>query len=155
MNTGTLTDYPITHPETAWIALSVPLWLAMGTILLFALLLRGKLQTSLRVFLEQRAARGRSGVIEAALLWTPPIMSERRLLTCCLLAVLAVLVVMSRAIPLFVALLLSGPAAALLIWLLLWMQEQRYVAALDRALPAAVGRLGAQLRSGLMPTMTA
>ena len=148
MNTTALTDSPFTHPESAWIATAVPLWLAMGTILLFALLLRGKLRASLRLFLHQRAARGRSSVIEAALLWTPPIISEQRLLAVCLAAVLTVLVVLSKVTPLFVALLLSGPATALLIWLVLWMQEQRYVAALDRALPAAVGRLGAQLRSG-------
>ena len=148
MNTTTLTDSPFTHPETAWIATAVPLWLAMGTILLFALLLRGKLRVSLRLFLERRAARGCSSVIEAALIWTPPIISEQRLLMFCLVAVLTVLVILSKVTPLFVALLLSGPATALLIWLLLWMQEQRYVAALDRALPAAVGRLGAQLRSG-------
>ena len=148
MNTTTLTDAAITHPETAWIANAVPLWLAIGAIVLCALLLRGKLRASLRLLLHRRAARGRSSVSEAALLWTPPIVSEQRLLVACLAAALTVLVILSRVTPLFVALLLSGPAAALLIWLLLWMQEQRYVAALDRALPAAVGRLGAQLRSG-------
>ena len=145
---NTVAEYPVTHPETAWIALAVPLWLAMGTILLFTLLLRGKLRASLRIFLEQRAAKGRNTLIEASLLWTPPIMSEQRLLMFCLIAVLIVLVILSKLIPLFIALLLAGPATALLTWLLLWMQEQRYVTALDRALPAAVGRLGAQLRSG-------
>lgn len=141
-------EYTVTHPETAWIALAVPLWLTMGTILLFALLLRGKLRASVRIFLEQRAAKGRNTLIEAALLWTPPIVSEQRLLAFCLIAILIVLVVLSKVILWFVALLLAGPATALLTWLLLWMQEQRYVSALDRALPAAVGRLGAQLRSG-------
>src|SRR5262249_6510646 len=86
--------------------------------------------------------------VQIALLWTPPITTEGRLLAFCLIAVLIVLVVLSKLVPLFVALVLAGPATALLIWLLLWMQEQKYVGALDRALPAAIGRLGAQLRSG-------
>ena len=71
-----------------------------------------------------------------------------QLLAACLIAVLALLIILSTIVPLFVAVVLSGPATALLIWLLLWIQEQRYITALDRALPAAVGRLGAQLRSG-------
>src|SRR5262245_5899378 len=82
------------------------------------------------------------------LLWTPPITTEGRLLAFCLVSVLVVLVVLSKIVPLFVAMILAGPATALLMWLLLWIQEQKYVGALDRALPAAVGRLGAQLRSG-------
>lgn len=88
------------------------------------------------------------GSVESALIWTPPIASEGRLLRICLLAALTLLLILSLLAPVFVALLLSGPATALVIWLLLWAEEQRYVAALDRALPAAVGRLAAQLRSG-------
>jgi Flp pilus assembly protein TadB len=148
MNATSLTDTPITHPETAWIATAVPLWLAMGTILLFTLLLRGKLRAALHAYLGQRAARSYAGSVDPQLLWTPPITSAGKLLAFCLVSVLVVLVILSKLVPLFIALILSGPATALLTWLLLWMQEQKYVAALDRALPAAVGRLGAQLRSG-------
>jgi Flp pilus assembly protein TadB len=153
-----LADSPITHPETAWIANSVPLLLTVATILLFTLLLRGKLRAALHTYLVQRAARGRAGSetpVQTPLLWTPPITTEGRLLAFCLVAVLSVLVALSKLVPLFVALVLAGPATALLIWLLLWMQEQRYVSALDRALPAAVGRLGAQLRagSGIQPAL--
>ena len=146
-----MTRILITHPETAWIASAVPLLLAVATILLFTLLLRGKLRAALHTYLAQRAAKGVGGaaaVVQAALLWTPPITTEGRLLAFCLTAILSVLIVLHQIVPIFLALILAGPATALLIWLLLWMQEQRYVAALDRALPAAVGRLGAQLRSG-------
>jgi Flp pilus assembly protein TadB len=139
---------PITHPETAWIEGAVPLMITIAAILLLALLLRGKLHTALHQYLVKRAANGRTSPVETALLWTPPIASEGRLLAFCLLAVLVILIVLSQIAPLFVALLLSGPATALLLWLLLWAHEQRYVGHLDRALPAAVGRLGAQLRSG-------
>ena len=55
MNTSTLTT-TLTHPETAWLALSVPLWLTMAAILLFSLLLRGKLRVLLHSYLERRAA---------------------------------------------------------------------------------------------------
>jgi Flp pilus assembly protein TadB len=144
----TLSDSPITHSETAWIANAVPLLLTVATILLFTLLLRGKLRAALHTYLEQRAAKGRTSLVETALLWTPPITTEGRLLAFCLVAVIIVLGVLSKIVPLFLALVLAGPATALLTWLLLWMQEQKYISQLDRALPAAVGRLGAQLRSG-------
>ncbi len=148
MNVTSLTDNPITHPESAWIANAVPLWLAVGTILLSTLLLRGKLRAALLAYLARRAAGSYTSPIDPQLLFTPPITSESKLLACCLIAVLVLLVVLSKIMALFIALLLAGPATALLTWLLLWMQEQQYVAKLDRALPAAVGRLGAQLRSG-------
>jgi hypothetical protein len=138
----------VTHPETAWLVSAVPLWLAVGTILLFTLLLRGRLRAALHAYLAQRASTERASHVDPQLLWTPPIASAGRLLAFCLLAVLLVLVGLSTVMPLFVGLILAGPATALLTWLLLWVQEQRYVSALDRALPAAVGRLGAQLRSG-------
>ncbi len=148
MHGSSFSNPVITHPETAWIALAVPLWMAMGTILLFTLLLRGKLRAAVQSYLTQRAARDRASGVDPQLLFTPPITSAGHLLAACLIAVLALLIILSKIVPLFVAVVLSGPATALLIWLLLWMQEQRYVTALDRALPAAVGRLGAQLRSG-------
>jgi Flp pilus assembly protein TadB len=143
-----LAESPITHPETAWIANAVPLLLTVATILLFTLLLRGKLRAALHTFLVQRAAKGRTSSVETALLWTPPITTEGRLLAFCLVSVIIALVALSKIVPLFLALVLAGPATALLTWLLLWMQEQSYISQLDRALPAAVGRLGAQLRSG-------
>jgi len=155
MHGSTLTDNPITHPETAWIATAVPLWFTVATMLLVTLLLRGRLRAALHTYLEQRAARGRMSPVETPLLWIPPITGESTLLACCLSAALAVLVVLSKIVPLFIAMILAGPATALLTWLLLWMQEQKYVNALDRALPAAIGRLGAQLRagSGIQPAL--
>ena len=47
MNPASLPHPSITHPETAWLALSVPLWITIATILLFSLLLRGKLRAAL------------------------------------------------------------------------------------------------------------
>jgi len=148
MHTPSLTTPAITHPETAWLVLAVPLWMTVAAILLFSLLLRGKLRAALHIYLEQRAAKGRSDSVPSALLWTPPIATERQLLIFCLIAVLTVLLVLNALVPLFIALVLAGPATAFLLWLLLWIREQQYRAALDRALPAAVGRLGTQLRSG-------
>jgi len=155
MNVISLTNSPITHAESAWIANAVPLCLVVGTILLFAVLLRGRLRAALSAFLAQRAARARTEIIEPVLFWTPPIASAGTLLAFCLLAVLIILVILNTIVPLFIGLILAGPATALLLWLLLWVQEQRYVSALDRALPAAVGRLGAQLRggSGIQPAL--
>ena len=147
MNTSTLTT-TLTHPETAWLALSVPLWLTMAAILLFSLLLRGKLRVLLHSYLERRAEKAGNHTLPIALLWTPPIGSESQLLAFCLVAVLAVLIVLANTVPIFISLILAGPATALLLWLQLWIKEQQYKSALDHALPAAVGRLGAQLSSG-------
>lgn len=138
----------VTHPETAWLVDSVPLWAAMATILLFTLLLRGRLRTALHTMLTRRAAQRQTGPVEVTLFWSPPIVTEQQLLLLCLAAVLIVLLLLSRIAPLFIALLLSGPAVAGITWLLLWMREQKYIDKLDRALPATVGRLVAQLKSG-------
>ena len=86
--------------------------------------------------------------VEVTLFWSPPIVTEQQLLLLCLAAVLMVLLLLSRIAPLFIALLLSGPAVAGITWVLLWMREQKYIDKLDRALPATVGRLVAQLKSG-------
>jgi len=144
----TMLDNPLTHPETAWIALAVPLCLTVAAVLGMSLLLRGKLRLALHMTLQRRAAKHRADTVDPALLWTPPIATESQLVTICLMGVLLVLVVLSRWLPLFVAIVLAGPMTALLIWGLLWWKEQQYRARLDRGLAAAVGRLGAQLRSG-------
>jgi hypothetical protein len=47
--------------------------------------------------------------IETALLWTPPIVSETQLLTICLSCALIVLIVLLKAMPMFLALLAAAP----------------------------------------------
>lgn len=138
----------LTHAETAWIAQAVPLFLTVGTILLFSLLLRGRLRAALAAMLLNRAAGQQRAVIDPALIWVAPIASETTLLGICLVSVSALIVLLSSLAPLFVAIVLAGPLTALLVWVCLWALEQRYTAALDQVLPAAVGRLQAQLRGG-------
>src|SRR5262245_17430340 len=141
-------DTPLTHPETAWIALAVPLMLTIAAILGIALLLRGKMRAALRAYLEQRAAKQRTDSVDTALVWTPPIATESQLLTICIIAALMMVVVLSRLAPLFVAVVLIGPVTTLLIWLLLFWKEQQYRTKLNHGLAPAVGRLAAQLRAG-------
>ncbi|NTV65316.1 MAG: hypothetical protein HGA65_17540, partial [Oscillochloris sp.] len=50
--------------------------------------------------------------------------------------------------PIFLALVLSAPLSASLIWALLAIAEARHVAQIDRDLTATVGRLSALLKSG-------
>lgn len=138
----------VTHAETAWLVTAAPLFLTVGVILLFALLLRGRLRAALAALLMRRAAGRQRTAIDQALIWAPQIAGETQLLGVCLLATCAIILGLSRLAPLFVAVVLAGPAAALLIWMALWALERRYVARLDSALPAAVGRLEAQLRGG-------
>ena len=80
-----MTPAQITHPESAWIADAAPLALAVAAVLLLSLLLRGRLRAALLDLLQRRAARSLAAPIEPALIWTPPIGSEARLLTGCLL----------------------------------------------------------------------
>ncbi len=139
---------PVTHPETAWLADLVPLAATIAAILAFTLIFRSRLGMALDAYLARRFSHAGSEQIDPALRWHPPIVTAPRMLTLCLVAMLAILVILSLIGPLLAAIVLAGPLTALLVWLLLWIEERRYVAGLDAALPAAVGRLEAQLRSG-------
>lgn len=137
-----------THPETSWLVDLAPLAATVAAILAFTLLFRSRLGVALDLYLLRRFSRPGAAAIDPALRWHPPIVAPARLLMICVVAMLAILIGLSRIGTLMVAIVLAGPATALLIWLLLWFEEQRYNARLDAALPAAVGRLEAQLRAG-------
>lgn len=138
----------LTHHDTAWLATAVPLFMTVGIILLFSVLWQGRLRTMITAVLVQRAAGKQRGAVDPALVWAPPIASETRLLAICVITLTAMVVGLSTMAPLFVAVILAGPVAAIAIWALLWLLEQQYRSKLDSALPAAVGRLEAQLRGG-------
>ncbi|MFQ3630800.1 type II secretion system F family protein [Roseiflexus sp.] len=137
-----------THPETVWLAEATPLAATIAAILVVTLLMRSRLGAALDTYLAQRFTRPGADLLDPALRWHPPVISASYLLAICVIAALVILIVMSRVGPLLVAIVLAGPATALLIWVLLWVEEQRYAVRLDEALPASVGRLEAQLRSG-------
>ncbi len=137
----------LTHSESAWLALSAPLWLTVATILGLTLVLRGRLILAARMLLARWFAR-EAPAVDPALHWLPPIATPARLLAISLLAALLVLAIISRMAPIFLAVILSGPATASLIWILLLAFERAYCDQLDRSLPAAVGRLATLLRSG-------
>ncbi len=138
----------VTHPETAWLVSAVPVWFTIAVVLLLTLLLRGRLLHLLQELLARYAARGHTESVAAALLFVPPIVTSAQLLTSCLVAALGALLVLSLLGPLFWAVVLAGPATALLLSFLLWTQETRYRTQLDAALPAAVNRVAAQLAAG-------
>jgi hypothetical protein len=138
----------VTHPETAWLIDLVPVAATVGLIFLCTLLLGGRLRAALDVYLLRRFGGASSATIESALLYRPPIITAGQLLAICLGVMVAVVLALSHLTPLFAATVLSGPLTALLIWGLLSLKEQAYISALDGALPAAVGRLEAQLRAG-------
>ena len=148
MNSHNLQQVTWTHPETAWIALATPIFLTLVGLLALALILRSRISTALVVRITRLMTRAPSFPVEAALIWTPPIVSETQLLTVSLVCALIVIVALIKAVPMFLALLLAGPVTAGLIYLAQRIFENRYRARLDKHLVAAVGRLGAQLRSG-------
>lgn len=138
---------PTTHPETAWLAASVMLWIGVAGVLALALLLRGALPGSCEAVLRRRAAR-RAPQAEPALTWSAPIVSSSQFLAICAVAGALVIAGLTLLTPLFVATILAAPLVTLVVWGALQMMEMRYVARLDAELPAAVGRLAAALRSG-------
>lgn len=155
MNPNAIIAPGTTHPETMWLAEATPLAATIAAILVATLLMRSRLGGALDTYLAQRFARPGSDCIDPALRWRPPVISASRLLAICVIAALVILIVVSRIGPLLVAIALAGPATALLIWALLRVEEHRYTARIDAALPAIVGRLEAQLRagSGLQPAI--
>jgi Flp pilus assembly protein TadB len=138
----------LTHPETAWLMLSVPLWIAVAGVLALALGLRTRLLRGLDLLLLRWSARHRHDTIEPALIYTARITSPLQLFAVIMPAFLAVLIGLSFIAPILAALVLAAPILALLIWCMLLWLEARYTDQLDRQLPPAVGRLGAILRSG-------
>ncbi|MCS6939731.1 MAG: hypothetical protein NZM94_10690 [Roseiflexus sp.] len=155
MNPESIIAPQTTHPETVWLTDVPPLAATIAAILLLTLLMRSRLGAALDVYLAQRFTRPGADLLDPALRWRPPVMTASRLLAICVIAAIVILVVVSRIGPLLVAIVLAGPVTALLIWALLWFEEQRYVNRIDAALPATVGRLEAQLRagSGLQPAI--
>jgi len=139
---------PWTYPFTAGLAQAVPMWLTAAAILALSLLLRSQLLAAMANLIERQAARSRLRPVDAILLWTPPIVAPAHLLAATVGALLGLLVILNRVVPLYVALALSGPALALLLWMLLRIGEARYQRSLEAALPGAVSRLAAQLKGG-------
>ncbi|MGB9751222.1 MAG: hypothetical protein C0183_09445 [Roseiflexus castenholzii] len=155
MNPDAMITPNVTYPETAWLADLPPLAATIAAILALTLLMHSRLGAALDAYLAQRFTRPGADLLDPALRWRPPVMSASRLLAICVIAALAILIVVSRIGPLLVAIVLMGPVTALIIWALLWFEEQRYATRIDATLPATVGRLEAQLRagSGLQPAI--
>jgi hypothetical protein len=136
----------VTHPETAWLVTAVPVLLAVALVLLLSVLARGPILGVLTRMLATQAAKRQQG-IDANLVWHPPVVTPERLLAITTLVALMMVAALTRIAPIFVALVLVGPLTLGLIWLLLAVFERRYVAELDRALPAAVSSLATNCAS--------
>jgi hypothetical protein len=149
-------DAPVTHPETAWLTLTVTPALTAAALIVAGLLLRGRLAVALASLRTRRAARRHAAsALDPALAWTPEFIPPERLVALSLGAAVAVAVALTLAAPPALAVLAGAPATALVAWALLAAGERRYVARLDRDLTAAVGRLSALLRAntGLRPAL--
>jgi Flp pilus assembly protein TadB len=155
MNPDSIIAPNTTHPETVWLAEVPPLATTIAAILVLTLLMHSRLGAALDAYLAQRLTRPGADLLDPALRWRPPVIAASRLLAICVVAALMILIAVSRIGPLLVAVVLAGPATALIIWALLWFEEQRYATRIDAALPATVGRLEAQLHtgSGLQPAI--
>jgi Flp pilus assembly protein TadB len=150
-------EIPITHPETAWLALAVAPALTAAGLLVAGLLLRGRLALLLAVLQARRAARRlpAGALPDPALVWSPATVAPERLVAICLGVAVAVSAALALTLAPAVAVLAGAPATALVAWALLALAERHYVARLDRDLTAAVGRLSALLRAstGLRPAL--
>jgi Flp pilus assembly protein TadB len=150
----------LTHPETAWLLYAVTPALAVLALVVLALLLRPRVALLIAQVRVRRARRALEALPAAArpdpaLLWAPETIAAPRLAGWGIgLAGLIAGALSLLASP-ALALALGAPLAALAIWALAAGADRRYVAALDRELTGAVGRLGALLRagSGLRPAI--
>lgn len=143
----------LTHPETAWLINAVPMALTVAALIVVVFLLRDRLMAVLIASSVRRAQRARQDlpaelVPDEALYWTPPAVPPGTFLVSCGVASMLLLTAMSFMVPMFVALVVSIPLTAGLVWAFTRVFEARYVAWLDRDLTGAVGRMSAMLRSG-------
>ncbi len=140
-----------THPATAWLIGATPPALVSAALLVATLLLRGRLALALSLAQAKATTRRHRSTgtrPDPALVWVPTMIDPGRTVVICAGVVGAVAAALSLTVPIFLALALATPLAALLIWALLAIAEARYVALIDRDLTAALGRMSALLRSG-------
>ena len=148
MRPETITETGVTHATTAWIAYATPIALTMVALLALTLILRTRLSKALTVTMARLMMPKPGFPVEAALLWAPPVATEGQLLAISMSSAFAVIVALLKLMPMFVALLAAAPLTLAFMYLTYRLLEQRYRTRLDKELVAAVGRLGAQLRSG-------
>ena len=148
MNGTTVTGVTLTHPETAWLALATPTFLAIAVLLILGIILHAGVSKELAVRIARLTTPAPTFPVEAALLWAPPVVGESQLLTICLGCAAVVSVGLLKLMPTLLAPLAAGPLTVGLIYLAQRLLEARYRGRLDKTLVASVGRLSAQLRSG-------
>lgn len=165
-----------TYPQTAWLVDAVPVSFVLVGLLIVLVLLRGQLtravvhyQTrkraqrikALHEGLRQRVNRMDKSsrdlelkrleellIPDAVLVFTPQTVTQGQLVGYCLIAAIVVLAGLAFLPSLFLALVLAGPLAALIVMAFLYGSNRRYVAMIDRTLPAAVGRLYSFMKAG-------
>lgn len=143
----------LTHPETAWLIQLVPIALTIAAIVLVVFVLRARLMRAIVALYSKRAAAQRRQlpatlVPDGALYGSLPPLAPGQLLTLSTGVALSIVLIMRLIVPTFLALILASPLAALLIWAVGMMVEQRVIAQIDARLTTAVGRLSALLRGG-------
>lgn len=150
----------LTHPQTAWLLYAVMPALTLLALLVLSLLIQPRLALLIALLRARRAQRTLALLPAAArpdpaLLWTPESMPAAQLAGWGLGLATAIAGVLTLTTPLTLALALGLPLATLAITALWFNADRRYIAALDRDLTGAVGRLGAMLRagSGLRPAL--
>ncbi|MBX0331133.1 hypothetical protein K2Z83_26135 [Oscillochloris sp. ZM17-4] len=145
---------PVTAPETAWLINVVPVSLTLAATLVVVFMLRERLMQLIVATAVKRAARARQAlpaalVPDVALIWTPPALPPATFLGISVGATVIMLLVTSMLFsPIFVAMAVTAPLTAGLVWVLIQVFELRYTNHLERDLTAAVGRMSALLRSG-------
>ncbi len=150
----TTIDTTMTNPERAWLAVSFPLWIALLLLLGSLLLLRTPIVRQIGRMLAGRAARQRASTGRATMTYDLALHLGADAVAPPLLLTIGVTVAiggggaLSLVAPGFVPLLLALPLGYTAMRLAVGVAERRAIAALDRSLPAAVGRLGLLLQGG-------
>ncbi len=165
-----------TYPQTAWIVDAVPVFFVLVSLLVALVLLRGRLTQAMVLYQTHKRERGIKKMHERlrqkvatmekstrdrelkrleellipdpVLIFTPQTVTESQVLVYSLIAAMVVLGGMAFLPSLFLALALAGPVAALIVMAFIYGSDRRYVSQIDRALPAAVGRLYSFMKAG-------
>ena len=135
-----------THPDSAPWLVAVPLFLTLVVVLSCVLFgRRTLLPLAQRIVLNYVQRKRGAAEVDPALIFTPPIITPTQFLAYGLISLCVIWAGLWFITPMFIALLAAPVATVGLLRLLLWTAERRYIAQLNHALPATVGRMSALL----------
>ncbi len=138
----------LTHGETAIWVVAFPLLLTLMVLVGVALAGRTALLPLAQRIILRYTLRKQPRFVDPALVFIAPIVTAQQLLLYAVLTLCGLLVLLWYLVPMYLVLVVAPVATVIVMRALLWIAERRYIARLDQALPATVGRYAAMLANG-------